>query len=76
MTGRSVSSRATTTALTSSVLRVRVSKVRMPRSQSTTSSLPRRRMYSEAAIHSSMVAEKPRFRITGLPMSPSASSSR
>ena len=51
----------------SRVLRVAVSKVRMPRSHSTMSRLPRCAMYSAAISHSSMVACMPRLSITGLP---------
>ena len=50
--GRSVRSRSTVTALTSSVLRVAVSNVRMPRSQRTTFELPSLRMYSALIIKS------------------------
>ena len=58
----------------SRVLRVDGSKVRTPRSQSTTSRFPRCAMYSAAISHSSMVAVIPRLRSTGLPASPTACS--
>ena len=45
----------------SRVLRVAVSKVRMPRSHNTTSVLPPRSPSSADSNHSSMVAEMPRF---------------
>ncbi len=52
------------------VFRVEVSKVRMPRSQRITSRfLPVERMYSADWSHSSMVAERPRLRSTGLRIS-------
>ena len=47
----------------------------MPRSQSTTSRLPRWAMYSAAISHSSTVAVMPRLSRTGLPASPTACSS-
>ena len=56
----------------SSVLRVAVSKVRMPRSHRTMSRLPRWAMYSAAISHSSMVACMPRLSMTGLPDCPTA----
>ncbi len=67
ITGRCESACATGTALMSRVLRVAVSKVRMPRSHRTMSRLPRCAMYSAAISHSSMVACMPRLSITGLP---------
>ena len=65
----------TGTALMSSVLRVAVSKVRMPRSQRITSRLPSLRMYSADISHSSIVAERPRLSSTGLPARPTSASS-
>ncbi len=59
----------------SSVLRVAVSNVRMPRSHRTMSRLPRCAMYSAAISHSSIVAFIPRFSMTGLPADPTAWSS-
>src|SRR5216684_3896069 len=64
-TGRCVRCFASTTAERSSVLRVAVSKVRMPRSQRTTWSLPPASRYSAASSHSSTVAEGPRLSRTG-----------
>lgn len=52
----------------SKVFLVAVSKVRIPRSQSTTLGLPSAIMYSAAFSHSSMVAESPRFSSTGTPV--------
>ena len=75
MTGRWDSRCATGTALISSVLRVAVSNVRMPRSQSTMSRLPRWAMYSAAISHSSIVALIPRLSRTGLAAEPTAWSS-
>ena len=75
MTGRWLSRCATGTALMSSVLRVAVSNVRIPRSHSTMSRLPRWAMYSAAISHSSMVALNPRLSSTGLLASPTAWSS-
>ena len=74
MTGRWDSRCATGTALMSSVFLVAVSKVRMPRSHSTMSRLPRWAMYSAAISHSSMVAFIPRFSMTGFPAPPAACS--
>ena len=62
-------------ALMSRVLRVIVSKVRMPRSHSATRWLPLATMYSAAISHSLMVAERPRLRRMGLSIVPSRSSS-
>src|ERR671921_6689 len=59
ITGRSVSLLATITAERSSVKRVLVSKVRIPRSHNTTLSPPAAVMYSAASSHSSTVAESP-----------------
>ena len=67
MIGRWLVACTTGTAEMSRVLRVAGSKVRMPRSQSTTSRLPRWAMYSAAISHSSMVAVIPRLSSTGLP---------
>src|SRR5215217_4490719 len=64
ITGRSVSLFATMTAERSSVKRVLVSNVRIPRSQRTTLSPPALVMYSAARSHSSTVAEKPLLRST------------
>ena len=75
ITGRCDSRCATGTALMSSVFLVAFSKVRMPRSHSTMSRLPRCAMYSAAISHSSMVAFMPRLSITGLPTPPTACSS-
>ena len=75
ITGRCDSRWATGTALMSSVFLVAFSNVRMPRSQSTMSRLPRWAMYSAAISHSSMVAFMPRLSITGLPTPPTACSS-
>ena len=49
----------------SSVLRVSVSNVRMPRSQRMTWWLPRDTMYSAAISHSLTVDDRPRLSITG-----------
>ena len=57
------------------MLRVLGSKVRMPRSHSTTSRLPRWATYSAAISHSSIVEVMPRLSSTGLPASPTAWSS-
>ncbi len=59
MTGRWLRAFSTGTALMSVVLRVAVSNVRMPRSQSATRRLPCDRMYSAAMSSSSMVALRP-----------------
>ncbi len=72
MTGRCESRWATGTALMSSVFLVAFSNVRMPRSHSTMSRLPRCAMYSAAISHSSIVAFMPRLSITGLPAEPTA----
>jgi len=74
ITGRWDSRCATGTADMSRVLRVAFSKVRMPRSHSTMSRLPRCAMYSAAISHSSMVADMPRLSMTGLPAAPTACS--
>ena len=59
MTGRWVSFFSTGIALRSSVKRVEVSKVRMPRSQRITLGLPAARMYSADSRNSSMVVAMP-----------------
>ena len=74
MTGRWVSCLSIGTALMSSVLRVYVSKVRMPRSHSMTRSLPCERMYSADISSSSMVDIMPRLSSTGFCASPTACS--
>ena len=74
-TGRWVRWWSSGTAVRSSVLRVLVSNVRMPRSQRMIWLLPTDAMYSAAISHSSMVAPKPRLSITGRPARPQASSS-
>ncbi len=74
MIGRWLVACTTGTAEMSRVLRVAGSKVRMPRSHSTTSRLPRWAMYSAAISHSSIVAVMPRLSSTGLPDSPTACS--
>ena len=71
ITGRCVALRNTGTAERSRVLRVAVSKVRIPRSQRITLGLPPAMMYS-ALINSSWTVEaKPRLRSTGLVVLPS-----
>src|SRR5213082_2523285 len=59
----------------SSVLRMARSNVRMPRSHNITCPLPRASTYSAASSRSSRVADMPRFRSTGLPLSPTSVSS-
>ena len=71
--GRWESERMRGTALRSRVFLVAVSKVRMPRSQSTTSGLPWLTTCSALSSHSSMVLESPRLRRIGLPALPTAS---
>ena len=66
---------STGTALRSRVLRVAVSKVRMPRSHRITCWLPPAMMYSAAARRSFTVALMPRFSSTGLSVRPSSLSS-
>ena len=56
----------------SRVLRVYFSKVRMPRSQRMTFSLPPAMMYSALMSHSSMVLARPRLSSTGLFVLPRA----
>ena len=75
MTGRSVMVFRTGTELTSSVLRVAVSKVRIPRSQRITRWLPPSRMYSAACRSSFTVALMPLLRSTGRWVRPSFLSS-
>ena len=75
MMGRCERCLTAATAERSSVLRVYVSYVRMPRSQSTTSGFPSFMIYSAALSHSSSVAARPRFKSTGLPDLPTALSS-
>ena len=67
MIGRCVSVLSAATAARSSVLRVYVSNVRMPRSHIMTSRLPPLSTYSAAESVSSIVAESPRLSSTGLP---------
>src|SRR5699024_2689341 len=67
-TGRWVFSWMMGTADRSRVLRVYFSKVRMPRSQRMTFSLPPAMIYSALMIHSSMVVHRPRLSRTGLCM--------
>ena len=57
------------------MLRVVVSKVRMPRSHRMIWLFPAEAMYSAAISHSSMVAPKPRLSMTGRPARPQASRS-
>ena len=54
------------------MLRVAVSKVRMPRSHRITCSLPAASRYSAASSRSSTLAARPRFSSTGLPALPTA----
>ena len=61
-------------AAMSSVLRVAVSNVRMPRSHRITLWLPPAMMYSALSKSSSIVADMPRFSSTGLLTVPSARS--
>ena len=65
MTGRWLSSLSTGTAVRSSVKRYAVSKVRMPRSQRMTASLPSLSTYSAAMSSSSSVLDRPRLISTG-----------
>ena len=74
-TGRCDSRLRMGTAFRSRVLRVMVSKVRIPRSQRITCLLPRETMYSAAMSSSLMVLLIPRLSSTGLRRSPTASSS-
>ena len=75
-TGRWLMPWMTGTELTSSVLRVDDSNVRMPRSQRMTSGFPWAMTYSAASNHSSISIDKPRLSITGLPALPTSSSNR
>ena len=75
ITGRWVNCFTTGTAVRSSVFRVYVSNVRMPRSQRITFSFPSDRMYSAAISHSSIVEDIPRFKSTGFPIRPTHLSS-
>src|SRR5688572_31854104 len=61
-TGKWDNSLTSATAARSSVLRVAVSKVLMPRSHKTTFALPPDNRYSAASNHSFTVADGPRFR--------------
>src|SRR5690606_39148545 len=74
-TGRWVSSLSTGTAPTSSVNRVAVSNVLMPRSHRTTLGLPWLRMYSAACRNSVTDVDIPRLNSTGLPERPTSASS-
>ena len=65
MTGRWVILWSMTTPARSSVLRILVSKVRMPRSQRITFSLPSAMMYSALITNSSSVLARPRLSRTG-----------
>ena len=70
ITGKWVSERTIGMAERSSVFLVARSKVRIPRSHKITSSVPEESRYSAAISHSSIVAERPRLRITGFPKAP------
>ena len=70
-TGRWDSCFTASTAERSRVLRVKVSKVRMPRSQRITLLLPPAMMYSALMSHSSMVEDNPRLSRMGLEVLPS-----
>ena len=70
--GRCVSGRAASMPPTSSVFRVAVSKVRMPRSQRISRCSPAAITYSAAPSHSSTVAPAPRLSSTGRPERPTA----
>src|SRR6185503_17725577 len=65
ITGKCVNSLARAIAARSRVFRVAVSKVLIPRSQSTTFVLPPANRYSAASNHSFIVAEGPRLRRIG-----------
>ena len=71
MIGRCVILRKMGIAERSSVLRVARSYVRIPRSHKITFLQPDERRYSADISHSSIVAESPRFKITGLSIFPS-----
>jgi hypothetical protein len=64
--------RAAGMMLKSSVLRVKVSKLRMPRSQSMIWALPSASMYSAQLSHSSSVEYMPRLSSMGLPDFPAS----
>ena len=70
MIGRCDSACTAGTADRSRVLRVAVSKVRMPRSHRITSSAPLASRYSADMSRSRTLAPMPRLSITGLPMAP------
>ena len=72
ITGRWVSIFRTGIALMSSVNRVEVSNVLIPRSQRMTSELPSLTMYSAAISRSSTVDERPRFSSTGFVARPTS----
>ena len=72
MTGSRLRSFITATADRSSVFRVAVSNVRMPRSHSTICSFPPLIMYSAEVRSSLTVFAQPRFKSTGLSSFPSA----
>ena len=72
ITGRLVRLLATGTAEMSSVERVAVSKVLIPRSHRMIWSLPSLAMYSAESSHSSIVLDKPRLRSTGRPHFPTS----
>ncbi len=74
ITGRWLRRLARATAFRSMVLRVAVSKVRMPRSHRITFGLPWAMMYSAESSHSSKVADRPRLSSTGMPLRPASSS--
>ncbi len=75
ITGRCVSCLSTGIAPMSSVKRVAVSNVLIPRSQRITSELPSLTMYSAAISRSSTVEESPRLRRTGFGARPTSESS-
>src|SRR5882762_5890602 len=74
-TGRCVSFLSTGTALRSSVKRVAVSNVRMPRSHRMTLGLPPLSTYSADSSHSWIEVDMPRLSSTGLPAAPTLRSS-
>ena len=76
ITGRCESSFSTGTAVRSSVKRYAVSKVRIPRSHSSTFGLPSLSTYSAAISSSSSVEESPRLISTGLPARPISAKQR
>ena len=75
ITGKCVRLFSTGMALISVVLRVAVSKVRIPRSHSITRGFPPARIYSDAINSSSIVADIPRLSKIGTRVSPIARSS-